>query len=312
MAQGHNTSNSEICNDGDYGSEFEYDSEFERNRQRRKDLATKAAPRRGTLPQKIEVTAQYNKEESKKDLYHMLSLDAYSRHKKFINDYLLYYGGSASHFQRDTSQDKTDFDVIRENHRFLWNDDDEDISWGKRLAKKYYDKLFKEYCIADLSRYKENKIALRWRIEAEVVCGKGQFKCGAKRCEETEGLRSWEVNFAYVEHGEKKNALVKLRLCPECSHKLNYHHRKKEIKAKRKSVAADEDTAAKRHKVDETTKTPEQSSTEKETTQGDSTVLSEPASQSTDDDNVWTKPLPVSEDKSREDEFDEYFADMFL
>lgn len=36
--------------------------------------------------------------------------------------------------------------------------------WGffcgreKELAKKYYDKLFKEYCIADLSRYKENKV----------------------------------------------------------------------------------------------------------------------------------------------------------
>ena len=28
----------------------------------------------------------------------------------------------------------------------------------KKLAKKYYDKLFKEYCIADLSRYKENKV----------------------------------------------------------------------------------------------------------------------------------------------------------
>lgn len=31
---------------------------------------------------------------------------------------------------------------------------------GKRLAKKYYEKLFREYCIADLSRYKENKVAL--------------------------------------------------------------------------------------------------------------------------------------------------------
>lgn len=28
----------------------------------------------------------------------------------------------------------------------------------KELAKKYHDKLFKEYCIADLSRYKENKV----------------------------------------------------------------------------------------------------------------------------------------------------------
>ena len=30
----------------------------------------------------------------------------------------------------------------------------------KRLAKKYYDKLFKEYCISDLSRYKENKVTI--------------------------------------------------------------------------------------------------------------------------------------------------------
>jgi hypothetical protein len=26
------------------------------------------------------------------------------------------------------------------------------------LAKKYYEKLFREYCISDLSRYKENKV----------------------------------------------------------------------------------------------------------------------------------------------------------
>lgn len=31
----------------------------------------------------------------------------------------------------------------------------------KELAKKYYDKLFKEYCIADLSRFKENKVGNR-------------------------------------------------------------------------------------------------------------------------------------------------------
>lgn len=38
----------------------------------------------------------------------------------------------------------------------------------------------------------------------------GQFQCGNKRCEKQEGLKSWEVNFAYVEHSEKRNALVKL------------------------------------------------------------------------------------------------------
>lgn len=39
---------------------------------------------------------------------------------------------------------------------------------------------------------------------------KGQFSCGNKHCDGEEGLKSWEVNFGYVEHGEKRNALVKL------------------------------------------------------------------------------------------------------
>ncbi|KAG8523531.1 Protein FRA10AC1 [Galemys pyrenaicus] len=136
----------------------------------------------------------------------------------------------------DRENDKTDMDVIRENHRFLWNEEDEmDMNWEKRLAKKYYDKLFKEYCIADLSRYKENKVffldiledsyskrlssfGFRWRIEKEVISGKanvpslftGQFFCGNKYCEKKDDLKSWEVNFGYIEHGEKRNALVKL------------------------------------------------------------------------------------------------------
>ena len=52
---------------------------------------------------------------------------------------------------------------------------------------------------------------MRWRIKQEVLDGKGQFMCGNKRCREKENLRTWEMNFAYIEHGEKKNALVKLR-----------------------------------------------------------------------------------------------------
>lgn len=35
------------------------------------------------------------------------------------------------------------------------------FSREKELAKKYYDKLFKEYCIADLSKFKENKVGNR-------------------------------------------------------------------------------------------------------------------------------------------------------
>lgn len=88
------------------------------------------------------------------------NLDAYSRHKMLINYYSLTHQGTVGQtMARDTSKDKTDFDVLRENHRFVWDDlEDEDgheevgLTWGQRVAKKYYDKLFKEYCIVDLSR----------------------------------------------------------------------------------------------------------------------------------------------------------------
>lgn len=112
--------------------------------------------------------------------------------------------------QVDTSKWKTDQDVIRENLKFIWDESEVPETWEERLAKKYYDKLFKEYCICDLSRYKENLIANRFRVEQEVVSGKGQFSCAEKRCKQEEGLRTWEVNFSYSEAGSKKNALVKL------------------------------------------------------------------------------------------------------
>ena len=47
--------------------------------------------------------------------------------------------------------------MIRENHKFLW-DDEEPRSWEEQLAKKYYDRLYKEYCIADVRLYKEGKV----------------------------------------------------------------------------------------------------------------------------------------------------------
>ena len=36
--------------------------------------------------------------------------------------------------------------------RFLWDEDEGEDSWEVQLARRYYDKLFKEYCIIDLSR----------------------------------------------------------------------------------------------------------------------------------------------------------------
>ena len=69
--------------------------------------------------------------------------------------------GALERLRRDGGSDRRDIDVIRENHRFLWEAEDEagaDVTWGRRLARKYYDKLFKEYAICDLRRYQENKV----------------------------------------------------------------------------------------------------------------------------------------------------------
>ena len=177
------------------------------------------------IPSKQYLSEERDKEEWRARRYHLLSMDAYSRHKMLVNQYLLATGRGIEQFKRPADQDRNDFDVLKEQHQFLW--EGEADTWERRLAKAYYDKLFKEYTISDLSRYKENKIALRWRTEAEVLSGKGQFICGSKHCSKREELESWEVNFAYAEQGDKKNALVKLRLCAECSRKLNYHHKKK-------------------------------------------------------------------------------------
>ena len=103
------------------------------------------------------------REEARNRRFHLIAMDAYQRHTKFVNDYISHYGGKKEDFRRLGETDKTDMDVIRENHKFLWNKEDEmDMNWEKRLAKKYNDKLFKEYCIADLSRYKENTFGFRW------------------------------------------------------------------------------------------------------------------------------------------------------
>ncbi len=81
-------------------------------------------------------------------------------------------------------------------------------------TQRYYDKLHKEYVLADLSRYKEGKVGLRWRVEREVVEGTGQYSCGSLgvSCTARQGLASYELNFKYREGEEVRNELVKVRL----------------------------------------------------------------------------------------------------
>ncbi|CAJ0952176.1 unnamed protein product, partial [Ranitomeya imitator] len=146
-----------------------------------------------------------------------------------------------------------------------------------------------------------------------------QFFCGHKRCDEKEGLKSWEVNFGYVEHGEKRNALVKLRLCPECSYKLNFHHRRKEVQPKsRKTKVSEEAGEASRKKSKDSRK--KRKVKAKSSTRREESSESDDNKEDDDDDDdddeasneIWKGPQQETDEKTREEEFDEYFQDMFL
>ena len=130
-----------------------------------------------------------------------------------------------------------DWDVLRREHRFLREEGNERDGdrWSERVALRYYRKLYKEYALVDCSTSKkEGTIGLRWRTKQEVVVGKGQFVCGDIRCNEVDRLRSFELDFSYVENRKRKRALVKVRLCPTCHDRCTKSSRHESVRRKRK------------------------------------------------------------------------------
>lgn len=275
----------------DYESEFEFDAEVGEKRKARQDLAVKSVQNKAYKPDKQSFHEECSREQGKFRQQAFLALDAYTRHKKLINEYVLCYRGATEKLKRTTTNYKSDHDIIRENHKFLWDEDDEANTWGEQLAKTYYDRLFKEYCLCDLSRYKDKKIGMRWRTEKELVIGKGQFFCGNVHCMTPEGLDTWEVLFGYLEHGQKKNALVKLRLCEKCSIKLHYGYKGKlKLKKKKEKSRCNKD---------------------------DDQPVSEPINEEknnleTNDTLVWKQPIKEDVEPSKEDVFNEFLEDLFL
>lgn len=178
---------------------------------------------------------------------------SFARHQRLMRGYFHYKTESslapADLAAAAAAAAESDADILRARHEFV-RDAQRDAtamtsSWEVRMAIKYYDRLHKEYALVDLSRHREGKIGLRWRTEAEVVAGKGQFECGnvtpskhkgrstssstssSVKCAMREGLHSYEVNFAYTEHGNRKNELVKCRLCKRCAKKLPGYREKR-------------------------------------------------------------------------------------
>jgi len=309
----------------DLESNFSEDSSYVEARKRDRDVRRNAvASAAGRAKASTSVfSEEAARDEGRRIRHKMLSLNAYDRHKILVNTYLLNRPGDTDRYlQRDKTKDRTDMDVVRENHRFIWNDgaEDESLTWEQRLAKKYWQKLFHEYCITDLSLYKVNKVAMRFQTEVEVKAGKGQFVCGAKKCEEKDKLRTWEVNFAYKEEGEKKNALVKLRLCPDCSYKLNYHHKRKEVtKKSKKRKSSDRRRRQKKNKKrrsrgdgDESRSSSSSSSESEDEHVKAAREAKKEAENEKKASEIWKEPLQIEQEKSREDNFDEFLEDLFM
>lgn len=176
-----------------------------------------------------------------------------------------------------------------------------------------------------MARYKENRIGLRWRTEKEVISGKGQFECGNKKCSAREGLRSYEVNFAYTEAGESKQALVKLRVCPKCTYKLNYRKekelekrlRKESRRRKRKMVKERRERGQRSRGSREKSEKRERESrsvTEDDDTDDSSSSeeLEESRFRRTGKEEGAHKTREWQERESKEGEFEPFFKGMFL
>ncbi|ORZ12770.1 folate-sensitive fragile site protein Fra10Ac1-domain-containing protein [Absidia repens] len=252
-------------------------------------------------------------------------VDAYTRHKKLLKSYAS-YPLSTNKGSKSTKTHNPEHTILRKHHKFILPIDDPansaDITWEQRLAKKYYDQLFKEYALCELSYYKQGKIALRWRTEDEVVLGKGQFICASTKCDQTSDLTSWEVNFGYLEDGIKKNELVKVRLCIDCSQKLNYRTQKRMIKKQEK------DSKRKRRRqrrlgdnnngdVDDDANDSDDTSNE-EDDDGPTAKKKKTGERQRGEDkhnnqapeSIWSKDLDNNGDKTKDEEFEDYFADL--
>ncbi|KAF8825267.1 folate-sensitive fragile site protein Fra10Ac1-domain-containing protein [Lentinula edodes] len=144
-------------------------------------------------------------------------------------------------------QGKTEFEILRDSHKFLREDEDDNshLSWEEKLASKYYSSLYREFAMCDLKHYKSGNFALRWRTEDEVLAGLGESSCGNTRCKhytrtstkydnrsevKKPALSTLELPFAYSEHGENRSALVKVVLCARCVDKLMWKRRQSKDK----------------------------------------------------------------------------------
>lgn len=110
-----------------------------------------------------------------------------------------------------------DLDLLKREHRFLREDDDEPAD---EVTRNYEKGLIRDFVIADTSRWQERMLGLRWRTVDEVRTGKGDSICAAKGCHSKDNLKALELLFVFREGGEDKRTLVTCIVCAPCSEKV--------------------------------------------------------------------------------------------
>ncbi len=85
------------------------------------------------------------------------STSAYSRHVQAAQAYLAYYNGEVP----TAGPARNERDILEAQHRFLRDDEEDEVN-GKdeerQLARRYYEKLFKEFPVVELARWKERMV----------------------------------------------------------------------------------------------------------------------------------------------------------
>ena len=144
---------------------------------------------------------------------------------------------------------QSDLKALQESNQLVRDDSFDEQhcdDWKVRLARRYYNKLYKDFAIIDLSRYLSGKYGLRWRTEEEVLSGKGQSICSNKDCSDAGHLNTFELPFKYLEGEIIKRELIRVSLCSPCSDKLS-HSRGNEMVGKnerKKRTRVDTETAS--------------------------------------------------------------------
>ena len=124
------------------------------------------------------------------------------------------------------------------------------------------------------------------------------------------------MHMEYHEENERKNALVKVRLCPEDSYKLNYHHKKKEVTNKRTSNVSRK--SSKKYKKKHRKRRRSSDSSESDSHENEKRLkhkLEEDKKEVALDKNaseIWSAPIQIEQEKSREEDFSEYLEELFL